>query len=94
MLINRAREQAKPVRPGMLGVRSRILQGDGYQLDAHISAAALTGFDPAEHPKLGFMSAVVDRELGTQAFATASDFPYQEDPSVWATLELVRDNEK
>ena len=27
MLINRAREQADPVRPGMLGVRSRKLRG-------------------------------------------------------------------
>jgi hypothetical protein len=89
MLINRAREQARPVRPGMLGVRSRKLP-DGYELEAHISAAALTGFDPAEHPKLGFMSAVVDRELGTQTFAAPAEFAYQEDPSLWATLELVR----
>ena len=88
MLINRAREQARPVRPGMLGVRSRKLV-DGYELDAHISAAALTGFDPAEHPRLGFMSAIVDRELGVQTFCAAPDFPYQEDPSLWATLELI-----
>lgn len=89
MLINRAREQARPVRPGMLGVRSRVLS-DGYELEAHISAAALTGFDPAEHPRLGFMSAVVDRELGTQTFCSGVEFPYQEDPSLWATLELLR----
>ncbi len=89
MLINRAKEQARPVRPGMLGVRSRV-SAEGYELQAHISAAALTGFDPAEHPRLGFMSAIADRELGTQAFCSAADFPYQEDPSVWATLELVR----
>ena len=89
MLINRAREQARPVRPGMLGVRSRKLP-DGYELAAHIAAAALTGFDPAEHPRLGFMSAVVDRELGTQTFAAPAEFAYQEDPSLWATLELVR----
>ena len=36
------------------------------------------------------MSAVVDRELGTQTFSAPAEFAYQEDPSLWATLELVR----
>jgi len=87
--INRAREQPRPVRPGLLQVRSekRI---DGYLLEAFIPAAALTGFDPQEHPRLGFTYAVVDRELGEQTLGVGSPMPYQEDPSLWATLELVR----
>jgi hypothetical protein len=50
----------------------------------------LTGFDPVENPRIGFTYAVIDRELGDQTFNCAAEFPYQEDPSLWATLELVR----
>jgi hypothetical protein len=87
--INRARENPRPVRPDELGVRSRRLRR-GYQLDAFVPAACLTGFDPQEHPRLGFTYAVYDRELGRQTFSVDDSMPYQEDPSFWATLELVR----
>jgi hypothetical protein len=86
--INRAREQPRPVRPGCLQARCQP-RPDGYLLEALIPAEALTGFDPAEHPRLGFTYAVVDRELGQQTFGVGSPMPYQEDPSLWATLELV-----
>jgi hypothetical protein len=89
MLINRAKENAKPVRPGVLGVR-REKRPDGYLLEGYVPAAALTGFDPAENPRLGFTYAIIDRELGTQRFNCATDFAYREDPSLWATLELTR----
>jgi hypothetical protein len=65
-------------------------RNDGYLLEAFIPTDALTGFDPAEHPRLGFTYAVLDRELGEQTFGVGSPLPYQEDPSLWATLELVR----
>jgi hypothetical protein len=87
--IHRAREQPRPVAPEQLKVRSSI-GGDGYLLEAFIPAEALTGFDPAEHPRLGFTYALLDRELGEQTFAASSPLPYQEDPSLWATLELIR----
>ena len=87
--INRARELPRPVRGESLRVQSRKLP-DGYQLDAFIPSTALTGFDPAEHPRLGFMYAVVDRELGNRTWCSSPEFPYSEDPSLWATLELVR----
>jgi hypothetical protein len=85
--INRARDNPKPVAPGSLHVCSQ-LQADGYTLDAYVPAAALTGFDPAEHPRLGFCYAVVDRELGWQTFNVGTEFPFQEDPSLWGSLEL------
>jgi len=87
--IHRAREHPRPVRPGQLQVRSEK-RVDGYLLEAFIAAEALTGFDPAEHPRLGFTYAVIDRELGEQTLAVGSPMPYREDPSLWATLELVR----
>jgi hypothetical protein len=50
----------------------------------------MTGFDTAEHSRLGFTYAVIDRELGQQTFGVGGPMPYQEDPSLWATLELQR----
>jgi hypothetical protein len=85
--INRARENPRPVEPRELQLRSQTRR-DGYHLQVGIPAAALTGYDPAEQPRLGFFYAVVDRELGTQTFSVGEEFPYQEDPSVWGTLEL------
>jgi hypothetical protein len=86
--IARAREHPKPAPPGALRLRSekRI---DGYLLEAHIPANALTGYDPAEHPRLGFTYAVIDRELGWQTFSLGPEYPFQEDPSLWGSLELV-----
>ncbi len=88
LLINRARENARPVRPRELQVTSKIKK-TGYELSAFIPAVALGGYDPANHRSLGFTYAVYDRELGLATFATGPTFPFQEDPSCWATLELV-----
>lgn len=88
-IIHRARENAPPVRPGIIQAR-REKTRDGYLLECWIPAGALNGFDPIDNPRLGFNYAITDRELGTQPFSCGREFPYQEDPSLWATLELVR----
>ncbi|WP_231993591.1 hypothetical protein [Pseudobythopirellula maris] len=87
MLINRARENARPVRARLLQAGAKVTK-DGYLLKAYLPSAALDGYDPEQHTRLGFTYAVVDRELGTQTFANGASFPYDEDPSCWATLEL------
>ena len=87
--INRAKEQPRPAAAESLQARCKIGR-DGYTLEVLIPAEALTGFDPAEHPRLGFTYAVIDRELGAQTFSVGAPMPYQEDPSLWATLDLVR----
>ncbi len=87
--IHRAREHPRPVRRDRMKVVGRKKRG-GYLLEAMIAAEALTGFDPAEHPRLGFTYAVLDRELGPQTLTVGSPMPYEEDPSLWATLELDR----
>ena len=89
MLINRAKEHAKPVRPGVLKVR-REKRVDGYLMDCLIPATALSGWDPVEHPRLGFTYAVCDREMGEQTFNCPIEFAYRDDPSLWATLELTK----
>lgn len=87
--IHRAKEVANRVAPGKLQVRCQP-RVDGYLLNALVPAEALTGFDPEEHPRIGFTYAVRDHELGEQTFAAGGEFPYYEDPSLWGTLELVR----
>src|SRR3954466_2609674 len=88
VLINRARENARPIRPRELQVVSKITK-TGYALSAFVPAAALGGYDPLQHRELGFTYSVFDRELGMQTFATGPAFPFQEDPTCWAMLELV-----
>lgn len=87
--IPRAKEHPKAVAERELRIEAEI-RPQGYALRSLIPADALTGFDPEEHPKLGFSYAVVDRELGWQTFTVGPEFPFREDPSLWGTLELLR----
>ena len=89
LAINRARESPREIERQALQVRSSI-RVDGYLLEGFIPATALTGFNPAEHPALGFSYCVADRELGLQTFTVGTEFPFDEDPSVWGTLELSK----
>src|SRR3954471_23748013 len=88
LLINRARENARPIRPRELQVASKIIKS-GYWLAALIPAVALGGYDPHQHRQIGFTYAVYDRELGLQTFASGPAFPFTEDPTCWAALDLV-----
>jgi hypothetical protein len=88
LLINRARENARPIRPRELEAASRVTK-TGYWLAAFVPAVALGGYDPQQHRQLGFTYAVFDRELGIQTFATGPAFPFDEDPTCWALVELV-----
>jgi hypothetical protein len=89
LLINRARENARPVRPSDLKCRSQP-RVDGYLLELGVPAAALTGYDPSEYPRLGFTYLVLDQELGEQTFSVGGELPYDEDPGLWGTLELIK----
>ncbi len=62
----------------------------GYLVEAFLPASVLAGFDPEEHPTLGFWYAVRDAELGEQTLGVGGEFPYSDDPSLWAALELVK----
>lgn len=89
LAINRARENPKPPPRGALQAVCHKTR-DGYRLDCYVPAAALTGFEPAEHPRLGFHWAIIDREIGEHTFCCPIGLPYREDPSVWGTLELEK----
>jgi hypothetical protein len=88
LLINRARENARPIRPRELQVAAKITKS-GYWMAAFVPSVALGGYDPHQHRQIGFTYSVYDRELGMQTFATGAAFPFQEDPTCWAALELI-----
>ncbi len=88
--LRRATTHPQPVSPSSLQVMAQTL-ADGYRLEAHIAADALTGFDPKDHPALGFSYAVSDCEHGWQTLSKKMDYRLGDDPSLWETLELVND---
>jgi hypothetical protein len=87
--INRALQDAPLCSPGDVPFRGMRVRG-GYRLEAFLPAAVLNGFDPEQHPRLGVYYAVRDQELGGQFLSVNGDFPFADDPSLWAVLELVK----
>lgn len=87
--INRAQQDAPLCNPGDVPFRALPAKG-GYRLEVFLPAAVLNGFDPEQHPRLGVYYAVRDQELGEQCLSVSSEFPYADDPSLWAVLELVK----
>jgi hypothetical protein len=86
--IPRTSELPANLPEGAITLASR-LDADGWQLDARIGSAALPGWDPAEIPRLGFLAAVVDRRLGRIPCCAPPEYPWDSDPTTWATLDLV-----
>jgi hypothetical protein len=86
--IHRAKENPKRAESKQILLRSEK-RVDGYLLEAFLPAEVLTGWEPAEHPRLGFTYMVNDREMGQQTFSCSQHFPFREDPSLWGTLELT-----
>lgn len=86
--VARSREENVLPRADLVQVQSG-LSATGYWVDAWFPAEVLTGFDPATNSKLGFHYRVHDTELGDQTLAVGSEFPYESDPSLWQTVELI-----
>jgi hypothetical protein len=87
--INRAQQDAPLANLAEVPFRAHRIKG-GYRLEAFLTGPVLSGFDPAEHPRLGVYYCVRDQELGDQFLAVNWDFPFSDDPSLWAVLELVK----
>lgn len=87
--INRALQDAPMASLADVPFRAHRIKS-GYRLEAFLPTAALNGFDPQEHPRLGVCYAVRDQELGDQFLSVNWDFPFADDPSLWAVLELVK----
>ena len=87
--IHRALQDAPLVTSNDVPFRHERVKG-GYRIEAFLSANVLTGYDPEQFPRLGVFYAVRDFEKGEQTPGADSDFPFAEDPSLWASLELAK----
>ncbi len=91
MPINRARQNPKSPPPGSIQVYTKM-RPDGYRLSGRFAAAAMTGFDGVQYPRIGLYYAVIDRELGWQSLTLSQEYPVVEDPSLWGEAVLVTEN--
>lgn len=87
--LRRARAQARIQDSGMFQVASETLDL-GYQMEIHIPADAMTGFDPDENNRLGFSYVLKDKKLGRQFWTADEILPVSYDPSLWGTAELIK----
>jgi hypothetical protein len=60
----------------------------GWRTELFFRGDALNGFDPETNRRLGFYVVVTDPLRGDQFLGVGREFPFAEDPSLWATLEL------
>lgn len=87
--IQRAREEAPEVSADSISIAAEVT-ATGYSLEAFIPGACLSGFDPAEHPRIGFYYIVEDGDHGQQFLTIGDELAWHVDPSTWATARLVR----
>jgi len=86
--INRAKTHPNPVATDLLKIGGQITTSF-YRLDFVLPTNTLTGYEPLEHSRLGFHYFIVDQDIGNRAFLVDAPFPHAEDPSLWASMDLV-----
>jgi hypothetical protein len=86
--IRRARERAPICQPEDIAVAAQVREGF-YALEALLPVHVLHGFEPRPGARLGFNFYVHDIPGGKQVWAAPRDLPFDTDPSLWATVELV-----
>ena len=87
--INRAKETPNDIPRGSVSLTTKPVPG-GYSLTLWLPSKSLTGYYPDEFPRLGIAWALYDRELGEITLTAGAPFAFQEDPSLWFTMELVK----
>jgi len=87
----RARQDAPETPIERIKVAAEITK-TGYTLEAHIPSQCLSGFDPIEHPRIGFYYMLEDSEHGQQYLTVGDDLYWYVDPSTWATAVLQPGN--
>lgn len=88
LAIARAREERPLADAKDLRIEA-TRHSDGYLLEAWLPAKSLVGYDPEANPQLGFYYLLEDAELGRQVLTVGPEFPFDQDPSLWSSLELV-----
>lgn len=87
--LRQTREDAPVVPAGRIAVAAEVFRG-GYSLTAHVPADCLSGFNPQEHPRIGFYYIVEDDDHGQQYLTVGDELDWFTDPSTWATAVLTR----
>jgi hypothetical protein len=85
--IHRAMADAPKARPESILSRAEIRR-DGWLVELFFKAESLNGYDPENNRRLGLMVHVVEPSQGDQFLTVGREFPIDQDPSLWATLEL------
>jgi hypothetical protein len=85
--MDRAREQAPPCPEETIKLGLRRLKSS-YQLEVHLPASGLNGFQPGEFDRLGFAYLLHDSQHGTQSWSAGPEAGVGHDPSTWGTVEL------
>jgi len=86
---NRARKQAPVIPPGRIAIDASV-RSDGYEFQATVPSDELHGWDPEEHPRIGFYYILEDGESGQQYLTVGDDLNWHINPSTWATAVLAR----
>lgn len=86
--VARAREDVALPDAALVRIQSEV-SSTGYWVDVWFPAEVFSGFDPGTNDRIGFHYAIHDTELGNQNLAVGSEFPFESDPSLWQTVELV-----
>ncbi len=87
--MSRAKEPPPPVDTSQIKIAS-LVDRERYTLELHIPAACLSGWDPAQHPRIGVFYKVKDTQLGAQHLTVDDELGWNADPSTWATGVLTR----
>lgn len=87
--MSRSKEPPPAVDVRKIKVAS-IVTRNGYSVEAAFPAACLSGWNPAEHPRIGIYYKVKDSQFGGQHLSSDDDLGWNVDPSTWATGVLVR----
>lgn len=87
--MSRAKEPPPAVDVAQIKVASHV-DRHGYSMEVAIPARCLTGWDPAEHPRIGIFYKIKDTQHGSQHLSTEDDLGWNADPSTWATGVLVQ----
>lgn len=88
--ITRGPEKARLCDPEILQAAVQAVR-QGYALEIAIPSEALHGFNPAEHPRLGFTYYLNDTHRGMQWWSVNKQFRFQDNPSMWGTAVLTKD---
>lgn len=86
--MSRAKEAHPPIDVAEIGVASHV-ERDSVSLELAFPASCLHGWEPREHPRIGFFYKALDLRRGGQHLTVNDELGWNVDPSTWATGVLV-----